>query len=298
MNIPKVILASLLALVAFAANSIITRLALETTQIDEASFVTLRLVSGAICLWCYVLIKKVDGIHKSGKWLSALALFIYAISFTYGYGFISAGSGALILFGSVQITMTISGYIEGERLTLLQWCGFAMAIIGLTILMLPGISAPSLVGTLLMSIAGVAWAIYTLQGRTSKQPKISTAGNFIKAVPMVLLFWCVVNYASIHTITVDILGFTYALISGVVTSAMGYIVWYAVLPYLKASQAAVIQLSVPVLVTFSGVIFLNEMITLRISIASVAILLGTLLVLVFARHHNAANSLRIMNQKT
>ena len=297
MNTAKIIVSSLLALIAFAANSVITRLALETTQIDEASFVTLRLVSGAVCLWCYLLIKKVSHIHQSGKWLSAFALFIYAISFTYGYRFIGAGTGALILFGSVQITMTISGYIEGERLTLLQWCGFAMAIIGLTILMLPGISAPSLVGTLLIGIAGIAWAIYTLQGRTSKHPKTSTAGNFIKAVPMVLLFWCVVNYVSIHTITVDILGFTYALISGVVTSAMGYIIWYAVLPNLKASQAAVIQLSVPILVTFAGVIFLDEMITLRISIASVTILLGTLLVLVFTQHHNAANSLRIINKK-
>lgn len=234
-----------------------------------------------------MLIKKVDGIHKSGTWLSALALFIYAISFTYGYSFISAGTGALILFGSVQITMTISGYTEGERLTPLQCCGFTMAISGLIILMLPGISAPSLEGASLMSFSGIAWAIYSLQGRHSKEPQISTAGNFFKAVPMVLLFWCVVNYASIHTITVDMLGLTYALISGILTSAMGYIVWYAVLPNLKANQAAVIQLSVPVLVTFAGVIFLNEIITLRIFIASSVILLGTFLVLIFTRaqHH-------------
>lgn len=287
MNTPQVIIASLLALIAFAANSIITRLALETTQIDEASFVTFRLVSGAVCLWCYLLSRKIIGIHSSGNWLSALALFIYAISFTYGYGFISAGTGALILFGSVQITMTISGYIEGERLTMWQWCGFGMAIIGLIILLLPGISAPSLVGSLLMSIAGIAWAIYTLQGRMSQHPKTNTAGNFIRAVPMVLLFWFVIHHGAIDKIAIDNMGLIYALISGIITSAAGYIIWYAVLPSLKASEAAIIQLCVPVLVTFSGVIFLNEIITLRVAIASLTIILGTLLVLTFTRTNKA-----------
>ncbi|KGJ92290.1 DMT family transporter [Colwellia psychrerythraea] len=277
----RIILITLLSLLAFAANSLITRFALEETAIDEASFIMLRVISGALFLWLYFLFKKKKKPHKAGTWLAAFALFVYAVSFTYGYGLIAAGTGALLLFGSVQITMTIVGYHEGERLNIRQSVGFALALIGLVILMLPGISAPSLIGAMLMCISGVAWGIYTLQGRGSTHPGATTTGNFIKATPMAILLWIIVIFSTTNIINLDSMGIIYALLSGIVTSGIGYIIWYSVLPELKATQAAIIQLSVPILVTLAGTILLNEPITLRVVLASSVILFGTLLVLTF-----------------
>jgi len=277
----RIILITFLSLLAFAANSLITRFALEETSIDEASFILLRLVSGALFLWFYLLFKNNNRAYKAGTWLAALALFIYAVSFTYGYGLIAAGTGALLLFGSVQVTMTIAGYREGERLNVIQLIGFFLALCGLAILMLPGITAPSFIGALLMCISGVAWSIYTLQGRGASNPGATTAGNFIRAAPMAILLWFIVYLTTNNTINLATDGIIYALLSGIVTSAIGYIIWYSVLPELKATQAAIVQLSVPLLVTIAGAMLLNESISLRVLLASTAILSGTILVLTF-----------------
>ncbi len=281
----RIIIITFLSLSAFAANSLITRYALEQTAIDEASFIMLRVVSGALFLGLYLTIKKDKKVSQGGTWFAAFALFIYAVSFTYGYGLIAAGTGALLLFGSVQITMTIAGYREGERLNVIQLVGFILAIAGLVILMLPGISAPSLIGASLMCISGIAWSIYTLQGRGARNPAASTAGNFIKAAPMATLLWLMVYLSTNNTISLANTGVIYALLSGIVTSGIGYIIWYSVLPELKATQAAIVQLSVPLLVTLAGALLLSEAITLRIVIASIAILIGTILVLSFKRKH-------------
>ena len=276
----RIILITLLSLLAFAANSLITRFALQETSIDETSFIMMRVVSGALFLWLYLRFKKNN---KAGTWLAAFSLFIYAVSFTYGYGLIAAGTGALLLFGSVQVTMTISGYREGERLNVIQIAGFILAIIGLVILMLPGISSPSIIGALLMCISGVAWGIYTLQGRGANNPAATTAGNFIKAAPMAILLWLIVYLSTNDTINLVSDGIIYALLSGIITSGIGYIIWYSVLPELKAIQAAIVQLSVPLLVTLAGALLLNETITIRVVLASTAILLGTVLVLIFKK---------------
>ncbi|AAZ25618.1 DMT family transporter [Colwellia psychrerythraea] len=281
----RIILITLLSLSAFAANSLITRFALEKTAIDEASFIMLRVVSGALFLWLFLAIKKGKKIAQGGTWFAAFALFIYAVSFTYGYGLIAAGTGALLLFGSVQITMTVAGYREGERLNVIQLVGFVLAIVGLVILMLPGISAPSFMGAFLMCISGIAWSIYTLQGRGASSPAASTAGNFIKAAPMATLLWLIVYLFTNNTIDLANTGVIYALLSGIVTSGIGYIIWYSVLPELKATQAAIVQLSVPLLVTLAGALLLNEVITLRVIFASITILIGTILVLTFKRRH-------------
>lgn len=281
----RIILITFLSLSAFAANSLITRFALEKTTIDEASFIMLRVVSGALFLWLFLAVKKDKKIVQGGTWFAAFALFIYAVSFTYGYGLIAAGTGALLLFGSVQITMTVAGYREGERLNVIQLVGFVLALAGLVILMLPGISAPSFMGAFLMCISGVAWSIYTLQGRGASSPAASTAGNFIKAAPMAILLWLIVYLSSNNTIDLANIGVIYALLSGIVTSGIGYIIWYSVLPELKATQAAIVQLSVPLLVTLAGALLLNEAITLRIVFASLTILIGTILVLTFKRKH-------------
>ena len=276
----RIILITLLSLLAFAANSLITRFALQETSIDETSFIMLRVVSGALFLWLYLRFKKNN---KAGTWLAAFSLFIYAVSFTYGYGLIAAGTGALLLFGSVQVTMTIAGYREGERLNVIQIAGFILAIIGLVILMLPGIRSPSIIGALLMCISGVAWGIYTLQGRGATNPAATTAGNFIKATPMAILLWLIVYLSTKNTINLVSDGIIYALLSGIITSGIGYIIWYSVLPELKAIQAAIVQLSVPLLVTLAGALLLNETITIRVVLASTAILLGTVLVLIFKK---------------
>ncbi|MEY8253047.1 MAG: DMT family transporter [Colwellia sp.] len=281
----RIILITLLSLSAFAANSLITRFALEKTAIDEASFTMLRILSGALFLWLYLTFKKNNQVYKAGTWLAALSLFIYAVSFTYGYGLIAAGTGALLLFGSVQITMTIAGYREGERLNAIQLIGFVLALAGLVILMLPGISAPSFIGAFLMCVSGVAWSIYTLQGRGKTNPAASTAGNFIKAAPMAILLWLIVYLSTNNTINLANIGVVYALLSGIVTSGIGYIIWYSVLPELKATQAAIVQLSVPLLVTLAGALLLNETITIRVVFASMTILIGTILVLTFKGKH-------------
>lgn len=277
----RIIICTFLALLAFAANSIITRAALENTNIDETSFILLRIVAGAVFLALYVVLKKQYKITQSGSWIAALALFIYAITFTYGYALIAAGTGALILFGSVQITMTFAAYRAGERLNKVQMLGFILAFLGVVILMFPGLAAPSFIGTLLMCLSGIAWGVYTLKGRGVNNPSVATAGNFIKASPLAIVLWLGVKLLTENNIVLDAMGVFYAILSGSITSGLGYILWYSVLPELKATQAAVLQLSVPLIVTLAGALLLSEAVTPPVIIASIAIITGTVLVLKF-----------------
>src|SRR5204863_4558925 len=210
----------------------------------------------------------------AGNWLSALALLVYAAGFSFAYTTLSAGTGALLLFGAVQATMIFWGMHKGERLDATQIAGFLIAVTGLVVLVFPGLSAPPLIGSILMLGAGVAWGIYSLRGKGEKNPASVTAGNFARAVP----FAAVVSIVFIRWPRVDIAGVSYAIISGAITSGLGYVIWYRALPGLKAASAATVQLSVPVLAATGGILLLGEPLTLRYLLASIAILGGIVLV--------------------
>lgn len=265
---------TMVAMAAFAANSLLCRLALKQSGIDAASFTSLRILSGAVTLW---LITRMRGQKESspGNWLSALALFAYAAGFSYAYLTLPAATGALLLFGAVQSTMIGYGLWCGERLGGRQWGGLAMAFGGVGILLLPGLSAPPLLGSIIMLCAGVAWGVYSLRGRGAGDPTGVTAGNFLRAVPMAALLSAV----SIPTLTLNTSGLWYATCSGALASGVGYALWYMALRGLKATSAATVQLSVPVLAAIGGVVFLGEAVTLRLVLASAAILGGIALVI-------------------
>ena len=262
-------------MLAFAGNSLLCRLALKNTGIDAASFTTIRLVSGALMLWLLVCMQR-GARTGDGNWLSAFMLFAYAAGFSFAYLSLPAATGALLLFGAVQATMITHGIFKGERLQGRQLLGLMLACGGLVVLMLPGLSAPPLYGSLLMLVAGGAWGIYSLRGKGAGDPLRVTSGNFLRAVP----FGLALSAFLFSTATLDSAGFFYALASGALTSGVGYAIWYAALPALKATNAATVQLSVPVLTALGGVVFLGEAITLRMLIASVAILGGIALVIV------------------
>lgn len=262
-----------LALLAFAGNSLLCRLALSRTQIDAASFTTMRLVSGAAVLWLLLALRGARA-GGSGNWPSALALFAYAAGFSFSYLHLPAGAGALILFGAVQTTMISVGLWRGERLGAAQLAGLALAGCGLAGLLLPGLSAPPLGSALLMLVAGIAWGVYSLRGRGAGDPLAVTAGNFLRAAPMALAL----SLLLAGTVHPDPAGLGYAVLSGALASGMGYAIWYAALPQLKASTAATVQLSVPVLAAMGGVLLLDETLTLRLLAASAAILGGIALV--------------------
>lgn len=257
------------ALCAFAANSVFCRLALAEGSIDPATFTLVRIGSGALVLWLIVLVGKRHSL-SSGNWLSASMLFAYAIFFSLAYVGLAAGTGALLLFGSVQATMLLSSIAGGHRLTQSQCLGLAIALGGLGYLVAPGVSAPPLGAAVLMVAAGVSWGIYSLRGRAISDPVGATAGNFVRALPMALiagLAWL----SSAHAATT---GIALAAVSGALTSALGYVAWYAVLPWLGAARAALLQLGVPILAALGGVAFLGESLTTRIVIATVATLAG------------------------
>ena len=265
-----------LAMLAFAGNSLLCRMALKTTAIDPASFTTLRLVSGALVLWLLVRVRERRGTYTAdGNWPSALALFAYAAGFSFAYVSLSAATGALLLFGAVQATMIGHGLWAGERFQRLQWVGLVLALVGLLGLLLPGLSAPPLAGALLMLGAGVAWGIYSLRGKGAGDATRVTAGNFLRAAPLAALL----SVAMLHSASVDSAGVWYALASGAFASGMGYAIWYTALPALKATQAATVQLSVPVIAAAGGVVLLAEPLSLRLVLASVAILGGIALVI-------------------
>jgi drug/metabolite transporter (DMT)-like permease len=270
----RVPILTLVTMVAFAANSILCRQALETTPIDPATFTLIRLVSGAATLWSIVRLRT-GGAALAGRWTSAFSLFAYAAAFSFAYVSLGAGTGALILFGSVQATMILYGLLRGERFTVLQTAGFLLALGGLAALLLPGVTAPDWTGAILMIVAGIAWGAYSLMGRASTRPIETTAGNFLRAAVLGALLSAV----SLGMFAWDARGALLAVLSGAVASGLGYAVWYTVLPALRATHAATVQLSVPVIAAIGGVLLLGEHLSLRLVLCSVAILGGIALVL-------------------
>src|SRR5437868_1660550 len=259
----RVFVLTVLAMTAFAGNSLLCRQALKRTPIDAASFTFIRILSGAVALWLVVVLRKGTR-PKAGTWASALALFAYAAAFSFAYLSLSAGTGALLLFGAVQATMIIWGLRKGERLRFWQTVGLVLALSGLVALLFPGLSAPPLGGSILMLGAGIAWGIYSLRGQAAGDPICETAGNFWRAVPLA----AVLGIAFLPWINVDRARVEYAILSGAIASGVGYAIWYTALPWLKAAAAATVQLSVPVLAAAGGILFLDESITLRFLFAS------------------------------
>jgi drug/metabolite transporter (DMT)-like permease len=261
-------------MLAFAGNSLLCRLALRHTGIDAASFTTVRLAAGAATLWLVVSMgrRKQPG---RGNWLSALALFAYAATFSYAYQSLSAATGALLLFGAVQATMIGHGLWRGERFRRWQLLGLLVALCGLVGLLLPGLSAPPVLGSALMLGAGAAWGVYSLRGRGAGDPTRVTAGNFLRAVPIAVA----ISALAIDNATLDLAGLGYAVASGALTSGLGYAIWYTALPALKATQAATVQLSVPVIAALGGILLLGEPLTVRLVAASIAVLGGIALVI-------------------
>jgi drug/metabolite transporter (DMT)-like permease len=264
-----------LALCGFAANSLLCRAALASTSIDPASFTAWRLGSGALVLVLLAAVTRAGSPLRHGDWRSALALAAYAIAFAYAYVALHAGVGALLLFGAVQLTMIAAGLWRGERFGLVQWLGVALAAVGLVAMKLPlgGAPLPG-VPVAAMLAAGVAWGVYSLLGRGATAPLALTAGNFLRAAPLALVLpWIVPREASM-----PIDGIGYAVLSGALASGVGYALWYAALPALRATQAAVLQLLVPVLAAAAGVAWLDEPLDARLLIGGAAILGGVALV--------------------
>ena len=269
---------TLVTMIAFAGNSVLCRMALKHTTIDAATFTSIRLVSGAVVLWLIVRFARA-GRTGAGNWWSALALFVYAAGFSLAYVSLSAATGALLLFGSVQATMIGRGIWQGERLARLQWLGLVMALAGLVGLMLPGLAAPPLLGAALMVLAGAAWGVYSLRGKGAGDPTLVTAGNFWRAAVLALVLSALMQASALLNASWDAEGLAYAVASGAVTSGLGYALWYSVLPALKATQAATIQLSVPVIAALGGVVLLDEVMNEQFVLASVATLGGIALVI-------------------
>jgi drug/metabolite transporter (DMT)-like permease len=302
-------------MIAFASNSLFCRAALKQTSIDAASFTFIRIFSGAVALWIIVQSRRVlmvdgtasplverqkpiaefpspqsspkgrggpfspwekVGMRARGNWLSAFALFVYAAAFSFAYDTLSAGTGALLLFGAVQATMIFWGLRKGETLRAIQIAGLAIALLGLVVLVFPGLSSPPIGGSILMFGAGVAWGIYSLRGKGEKSPTRATAGNFLRAVP----FAAAVSVILFSRAQLDRAGIIYAAISGAITSGLGYAIWYSALSGLKGVSAATVQLSVPVLAATGGILLLSEPLTLRFLLASIAVLGGIALVVI------------------
>ncbi len=294
----KIFVYTAFALIAFALNSILCRLALRGEEVDAAGFTFVRLVSGALMLIAinYVVNRRRRALTDvratdtgngattdvrdtdTGSWPSAFFLFAYAICFSFAYLGLTAGTGALILFGSVQLTMIAVAIFRGERPSVLEWLGLAVAVGGLVYLVLPGLQSPPLTSSLLMAAAGAAWGIYTLRGRKSSNAIADTTGNFIRSVPMILGV-ALIFLPNLHLSNYGIL---LAVISGAVTSGIGYTFWYAALPHHTSIRAAVLQLPVPLLTALGGVVLLGEVASLRLAIASLLIL-GGIALTIFGR---------------
>ncbi len=269
----RLFLLTAITMVAFAGNSILCRFALSDTEIDPASFTLIRLVSGALMLG---LLAQLNRGNKSGRgnWISAAALFGYAALFSFAYSSLSAASGALLLFVAVQVTMIAYGIRSGERLRTLQSVGLVIALAGLVGLLMPGLTAPPLEGAVMMVAAGIAWGLYSLRGRTEGDPLRVSAGNFLLAVPLAVGL----SLLMLNQVNLDSAGVWLAIVSGALASGLAYPIWYTVLPSLKATNAATIQLSVPLITALGGVLLLDEHISLRLLIAGVAILGGIAIV--------------------
>lgn len=277
-------------MIAFAANSLLCRMALGGGLIDPASFTMIRLASGAMILapiarWSVASENRGEG---SGSWLSGAALFGYAVAFSFAYLWLSTGMGALILFAAVQITMMASALLSGERLTTWQWLGSLLALGGLVYLVLPGISAPDPAGALLMGIAGLCWGIYSIRGKGAMSPIAMTSGNFARSAPLAIavsaLMW--------RSMQLEPTGVLLALTSGMVTSGLGYVLWYQALRGLTTAQASIVQLLVPVLAAFGGVIVLAEEVSLRLVLAS-GLILGGVAIAVWRRRPPRNGSIEV-----
>ncbi|MDQ6975744.1 MAG: DMT family transporter [Mariprofundaceae bacterium] len=283
----KTITLTALALLAFAANSVICRLALGNHAIDASTFTVLRLLSGSIVLLLLMTsMKKNTAVNPTkGSWGASFMLFLYAVTFSYAYITLDTGTGALILFAAVQITMVVLSIISGNRLRFNEWLGAIIAFSGFVYLILPRVTAPSMTGFFLMTVAGIAWGIYTLQGRNSTNPLMDTAYNFFRTTPfIVLLALITINN---HT-SASWEGIVWALLSGGLTSGIGYTVWYIALQGLSSTLAAVLQLSVPVIAALGGVLFVSEEISVRL-IVSTFIVLGGILVVILGQAPRKSN---------
>lgn len=262
------------AMLAFAANSLLCRLALKHTDIDAASFSAVRLASGALVLWLMCALRRSSSTIK-GSWKGAAALFVYVFAFSFAYRHLETGTGALLLFGAVQLSMVLYGLFKGERMHTLAIVGFVLAIVGLVSLLLPGAAAPDPVSALTMLLSGVAWGIYSLLGKTVADPLATTTGNFLRSIPLVLI----ASLPFLSELRWDSLGMLYAILSGALASGVGYAVWYVAVRHLAAFQAATVQLSVPILASLAGIVFLGESLSVRMVLASIAVLGGVALVL-------------------
>lgn len=278
----KTVILTLLAMLAFAANSILCRIALGNELIDAASFTSIRLASGAIALVIILYLKNASYFRSISantfNVKSSLALYMYAICFSIAYIEISTGTGALILFGTVQLTMILFGIIKGEKSSLIVWTGIALACSGLVYLVLPGINAPSLFSAILMTISGLAWAAYSLRGKNSRDPVADTTWNFAGTLPFV----AITSLAFISNADMTLNGIALAVASGAIASGAGYVIWYAALPTLTWTTAAIVQLSVPTIAAFGGVLFMSEPFTARLIVASIATL-GGIAVVIYAK---------------
>lgn len=274
-----ILLLTTIAMIAFAANSVLARLALADGTIDPASYTTIRIVAGALMLM--VLVWRSHGtpaLKPKGDWSSAMSLLVYAAGFSFAYLALDTGTGALILFACVQATMIVWGLYKGERPIALEWAGLMVAFGALIWLVSPGISAPDPLGAALMAAAGVAWGVYSLRGQRQGDPLIATYGNFARAVPMAL----VISIAFIVHLHISATGLVLAFISGAITSGLGYALWYRVLKHLSSTQGAIVQLSVPAIAALGGLIFSGEAISQRLIVSSVLIL-GGVAVAIIAR---------------
>lgn len=288
----KTIILTGLALIAFAANSVLCRLALGEGVIDASNFTIIRLLSGSIVLLAIIKLKGSEiELPTKGSWSASLMLFVYAISFSFAYITLDTGTGALILFGSVQITMILVSLLSGTRLHLAEWLGVIIAFTGFVYLILPSVTTPSVIGFLLMTVAGVAWGLYTLKGRGSKNPLMDTAYNFFRTTPLIVIL-AAISFQYAHFSSEGIL---LAVLSGGITSGIGYTIWYIVLGGLSATQAAVLQLLVPVIAAMGGVIFVSESITSRLIISAIMVL-GGILTVVLGRYYFA--KLRLKSHQT
>lgn len=275
----KILLATGFALTAFAANSVLCRLALGGDRIDAASFTAIRLVSGIVML---LAILRFSGAakrpHAGGSWMAAAMLSGYAVFFSYAYRILDTGTGALLLFAAVQLTMIFSALAAGERLHGVEGLGVVLAFTGLVALVYPTVRTPSFIGFIQMTAAGIAWGLYTLVGRDSQSPLADTAGNFLRTWPIVLGLLLFAGAGGKFSQE----GVGLAVLSGAVASGIGYAVWYLALPGLGTTQAAVVQLFVPVLAALGGVVFVGEMLTPRL-VFSAGLILGGIVLVVLGR---------------
>ncbi|WP_243834620.1 DMT family transporter [Psychromonas algarum] len=277
---------TIFALFAFAANSVFCRLALGGDQIDAGSFTVIRLFSGSLFLASLLFFKhyyltpknenkKREATSRNGSWLNALWLFIYALTFSYAYIQLDTATGALVLFATVQVTMLIIGLCKGRSLSIAEWSGLLLAIVGFVYLLAPQISSPSLIAFILMCVSGISWAFYTLAGKQSTDPSADTIYNFLRTLPFVFILM-LINIESSH---LSLVGVINAVLSGVFASALGYLLWYQALKGLRHNVAAVVQLLVPVFAAIAGFILLDERVSITFLISSLMILSGILLVI-------------------